>query len=344
MLRCRACEARFSARKGNSLFGSHLPPEKAISALHHITGGNGVRKTGRLDGVNRETVARFGRKAGAHAAALHDELVTVSPRARQAQLDEKWAFVAEKQANFDPTDDRKGDPWDHVALNPDHRLVVSVVPGKRTVENTLALVRDFGRRTSGRLMNLITTDEYAPIVGRSSRRTGRRSRRPAPQTEAGFARRTRCRRPADLSDGPQDPGQGVGGEGGAADHPWHSRGGGRGPGQFGLEPGDQLDVRRAAQRDGPQPHARKTRKSYCISKDWTVHRAITYFTMYSYSFCWPIRTLRVEANDGNWRRQTSGEGGGPGRSRLVDLGSVEATRRPTEVGRERIARIRKIYY
>ncbi len=79
MLRCRACKARSSERKGTPLFGSHLPPEKAISVLHHITEGNGVRKTGRLVGVNRETVARYSRKAGAHAKGLHDELVAVSP-------------------------------------------------------------------------------------------------------------------------------------------------------------------------------------------------------------------------------------------------------------------------
>ena len=80
ILRCRTCKARFSERKGTPLFGSHLPAEKAISVLHHIAEGNGVRKTGRLVGVNRATVARYGRKAGAHAAGLHDELVAVSPR------------------------------------------------------------------------------------------------------------------------------------------------------------------------------------------------------------------------------------------------------------------------
>jgi LacI family transcriptional regulator len=79
MLRCRACKARFSERKGTPLFGSHLPPEKAASVLHHIAEGDGVRKTGRLVGVNRETVARYGKKAGARAAALHDELVAASP-------------------------------------------------------------------------------------------------------------------------------------------------------------------------------------------------------------------------------------------------------------------------
>ena len=80
MLRCRACKSRFSERKGTPLFGSHLPQQTAISVLHHIAEGNGVRKTGRLVGVNRATVARHGRKAGAHAASLHDELVAASPQ------------------------------------------------------------------------------------------------------------------------------------------------------------------------------------------------------------------------------------------------------------------------
>jgi len=38
-------------------------------------------------------------------------------------------------------------------------------------------------------------------------------------------------------------------------------------------------------------NARKVRKSYCFSKEWDVHQAMTYYTMYSYNFCWPVRTL-----------------------------------------------------
>jgi hypothetical protein len=47
-----------------------------------------------------------------------------------------------------------------VALDPEHRLVVSAIPGARTTENTEALVADFHRRTEGRLMNLMTSDDY----------------------------------------------------------------------------------------------------------------------------------------------------------------------------------------
>ena len=54
------------------------------------------------------------------------------PRTREVRFDEKWAFVAKKEKNCDeddPADDHKGDTWDHVAFDPESRLVLSVVPG-----------------------------------------------------------------------------------------------------------------------------------------------------------------------------------------------------------------------
>jgi len=51
-------------------------------------------------------------------------------------------------------------------------------------------------------------------------------------------------------------------------------------------------------------NARKVRKTYCFSKDWDVHQAMTYFTMYTYNFCWAVRTLREQAAEGQWRQRT----------------------------------------
>ena len=47
-------------------------------------------------------------------------------------------------------------------------------------------------------------------------------------------------------------------------------------------------------------NARKTRKSYRFSKDWDLHNAMTYFVSYSYNFCWPVRTLRIQDPHGKW--------------------------------------------
>ena len=85
------------------------------------------------------------------------------PQTREAQFDEKWSFVGKKEKHCDPAkpeDARQGDNWDHVAFDPEHRLVVSVVPGKRTEEKVQQLVQDFKERTDGRIMNLLTSDEY----------------------------------------------------------------------------------------------------------------------------------------------------------------------------------------
>jgi hypothetical protein len=72
--------------------------------------------------------------------------------------------VAKKQKHCDdagPADARCGDCWDHVALDPEHRLVVSAVVGKRTEENARQVVHEFRERTDGRPINLMTSDEHA---------------------------------------------------------------------------------------------------------------------------------------------------------------------------------------
>jgi hypothetical protein len=79
VLVCRTCKGRFAERKGTPLYRAHLPEEKAISLLEHLHEGCGVRQTGRLVKVHRDTVMRYGRRAGPHAHEAHDELVAFSP-------------------------------------------------------------------------------------------------------------------------------------------------------------------------------------------------------------------------------------------------------------------------
>lgn len=86
LLYCRRCKQRFSERKGTPLSGMRLDEEKAISLLEHVSEGCGVRKTGRLVGVNKNTVMRFSRLAGEHAKALHDELVAFSPKDQRGSV------------------------------------------------------------------------------------------------------------------------------------------------------------------------------------------------------------------------------------------------------------------
>ena len=78
-LYCNGCRARFSERKGTPLFAAQLPEDKVVAVLEHIAEGVGVRKTGRLVGVNKNTVVRYCLLAGDHARQLHDQFVAFSP-------------------------------------------------------------------------------------------------------------------------------------------------------------------------------------------------------------------------------------------------------------------------
>jgi len=87
------------------------------------------------------------------------------PHTRAVQVDEDWNFVYKKQAHCDPDEPADlycGDDWDHTAVDPESRLLLSLVPGKRTAENCQKLVDDVQRRTGGRTDILYTSDEHAP--------------------------------------------------------------------------------------------------------------------------------------------------------------------------------------
>jgi len=85
------------------------------------------------------------------------------PQTQEVQFDEKWTFVGKKQCHCDPEnpeDDHKGDYWDHVAYDPEHRLVLAVVPGARCIENAEAIVEEVKQRVNPDVPLLLTSDEY----------------------------------------------------------------------------------------------------------------------------------------------------------------------------------------
>src|SRR5262249_42314328 len=110
----------------------------------------------------------YSRAAGQHAEALHDDLAAHSPETREVPMDQKGSFVAQKEKTCeedDPEDQFRGDGWDHVAFDPEHRLVLAVLPGERTAETVQEWVGDVQKRLEGRTPEGITTDEYAPSQG-----------------------------------------------------------------------------------------------------------------------------------------------------------------------------------
>ncbi len=230
------------------------------------------------------------------------------PLTTEVQFDEKWSFVAKKEANCDrsdPADDHKGDYWDHVALDPEHKLVVAVVPGARTIENTEALVADFRRRTEGRLMNLMTSDDYPAYETAilhaygatiTPPRTGKPGRPKAPYkvpppglTYATVTKRREKGRVVEIGE------RIVFGTIAAVLL------------ALGLSRVSRaINTAFVERENGTDRHrnARKARRTYRFSKDWRFHEAVTYLTLYSYNFCWPVRTLRIEDDQGDGRKRS----------------------------------------
>jgi hypothetical protein len=62
----------------------------------------------------------------------------------------------------DPGDREQGSYWDHVLLDAESRLIVTLVIGRRDGETARQAFADFYSRTDGNLTPLITSDEYAP--------------------------------------------------------------------------------------------------------------------------------------------------------------------------------------
>jgi IS1 family transposase len=230
------------------------------------------------------------------------------PGTREVQLDEKWSFVAKKQAHCDPddpADDHHGDWWDHVALDPETRLVLAVVPGARDAECVEEVVGEVKGRTGGRVLDLVTSDDYPAYeaairqaYGREVTTTprGRPSRRMAPAKVAppglNYATVAKRREKGRVIEVMTRVVFGtIASVMAALARSTASR---------------SINVSFLERQNATDRHhnARKVRKTYTFSKDWEVHEAMTYFTMYSYNFCWPVRTLTERDDLGGLRRRT----------------------------------------
>ena len=71
-----------------------------------------------------------------------------------------WWKKKDKHGDPNNPDDRQcGSWWDHVIIDPESKLMVSLVVGRRTSATLQAVFQDFYDRTDGYLPDLIVTDE-----------------------------------------------------------------------------------------------------------------------------------------------------------------------------------------
>ncbi len=213
-----------------------------------------------------------------------------------------------KEAHLTDDDDpsRCGDHWDHVALAVESRLVVSLVPGRRTEAKTWALVQDFAHRANGgKPPQLITSDAYKPYGAALLAtygewvvppRTGRpgRPQKPyqVPPGDLVYATVHKIRR----------KGRVVGTEIRRI---------------YGTE--ESLTAALAAspvswavntalveRENSTDRHlnARKGRRTYRFSKTVEMHEAQSWLSVTYYNCCWDHRGLRLRQSDGTYQHRS----------------------------------------
>jgi hypothetical protein len=182
---------------------------------------------------------------------------------------------------------------------------LAVVPGARDVEGTEALVGESRRRTGGRVLRLMTSDSYPAYEGAildaygeevTPPRTGMPGRPKGtykvPPAGLAYATVEKVRKKGRVVEILTRVVFGTMASVAAA--------------LAGSRVSRSINTSFIERQNATDRHhnARKSRRTYRFSKDWRYHEAATYFTMYSYNFCWPVRTLREPIDEGHWRGRT----------------------------------------
>jgi IS1 family transposase len=180
-----------------------------------------------------------------------------------------------------------------VAFDSEHRLVLGVEFGKRSATRILKLMRKVKTQLQDRVPRLITSDEYSsygtvlklifePLIRPVPSGQGRkRPRCPRPKP-SGLNYATICKQRKNGRIVSVKTKVVLGSKKSVAQALKKSRASSKVNTSF-LERHNATDRHR---------NARKARRTYRFSKDWDIHRAVGYFSYYTYNFCWCVRSLR----------------------------------------------------
>ncbi len=192
MYGCQACETKFSLRRHTPLFGLKMEDETFFSIVRCLGEGCGVRETARIMEVKPDTVLSVARRMGRHVAHVMDHFLReLWPK--EVQLDELWSFIRKKEGHLSELEalEREwGDAWIWIAYDPEAKVVLGFVVGKRTKDRAVRLLRRVREVLGGGCFPLFTSDELScyedalvQVFGVSERpeRKGTRGRFPGPR-------------------------------------------------------------------------------------------------------------------------------------------------------------------
>jgi len=217
-----------------------------------------------------------------------------------------WGKKEKHLSTQEKAQGNKGDQWDHVALARKEKLVVSLVPGKRTQENTRKLVEDFSLRANGgRPPALMTADEYGPYP-KCILETYGEEVRPEPTGKPGRPKKSYKVAPSDLLFATvckrRERGRTVKVE-------IRLVFGTQGALQEALKKSTvskRVNVAFVERYNGTDRHlnARKARQTYEFSKNVDDHVHQSWLSVSYYNFCWDHRSLRIRDESGVYQHRS----------------------------------------
>jgi len=297
LLRCCKCREEFSERRNTAMFNTKVSEAKAEDVIDHLDEGCSIRGTSRLTKTAKATVARLLKVSGRHAQRFHhQEVQGLKPRA--IEFDEQWSFVKKKQKNCNPEEvHQTGDFWDHTAIAPDSKLIVSLVVGKRTKEQTQTLVSDTQARLQKGYLPTLFSDGYESYEPAILEAFGRRYA--APQTvSAGRPRQDIVRWPQGLAYAQVI--KSAKGQLSDGIHLKVVRGKAKILHTLSLLGYEKINTSSVERQNGTSRlhNQRKVRKTLAFSKSHLYHGWMSWLSVVQYNFCRAHGSLRLKDENG----------------------------------------------
>ncbi|MSP47689.1 MAG: IS1 family transposase [Alphaproteobacteria bacterium] len=142
---------------------NRLPLTRRTQIINCLVEGNSIRSTERMTNTHRDTVMRLLVQVGSGCAALSNEMMRDLP-CKRVEVDEIWSYVAKKQRQLQPGDDKSriGDQWTFVSMDPETKLVPSYLVGKRNGRTATVFMTDLASRLSNRVQ--LTSDQLNSYI------------------------------------------------------------------------------------------------------------------------------------------------------------------------------------
>ena len=145
-----------------------LSTAKRAHLIDLLVEGMSLRSIERATGVSIKTVTKLLLAAGEACSAYHDEHVRDLRKTLRVQADEAWSFTYAKEKNVaraKSAPPEAGDTWTWIALDADHKLVISWAIGGRDLGTAYGFMMDVAERLANRVQ--MTTDglqSYVPAI------------------------------------------------------------------------------------------------------------------------------------------------------------------------------------